>query len=185
MPERPRCTGTNRAGQSCGVYPLRGQTTCSAHDPTIPDEIRFGSPEQAGQAGASPKPRKLTLTQAMRERALAAADEILRPYFQALGVVGWNRDGTPIVDEAARARVAASFQGEVTLSSVEDLAAQMTASDRIVDRIEGRPRQAVEVTGEDGGPVAMSGTVDLSRLSPEQLRDLRDLLATAGESQDG
>lgn len=50
----------------------------------------------------------------------------------------------------------------------------------IFDRAFGRPLQGVEMTGKDGGPIEVTDpSVDLKKLSAEQLRTLRDLVTTA------
>lgn len=45
-------------------------------------------------------------------------------------------------------------------------AARVSAASALLDRAWGRPAQAVELTGANGGPVQ---TVDLSKLPPDQL----------------
>ena len=61
-----------------------GSQCCRAHDPTVPDETRFGSSVQAAQAGASEKPRTLGVIETMRRRVEDRAEEVLTPYFDAL-----------------------------------------------------------------------------------------------------
>lgn len=45
--DKPRCRGTNKAGEPCGCPPRKGTDYCSAHSPVSPGSARFGSPEQA------------------------------------------------------------------------------------------------------------------------------------------
>lgn len=46
-----------------------------------------------------------------------------------------------------------------------------------IDRIAGRPAQAI--VGADGGPVTIAAGVDLSKLTPEQIEQLKMLLRAA------
>lgn len=81
---RRQCQAHNRAGEPCGAAPLTGSEYCRAHDPTVPEETRFGSPVQAGRAGASEKPRTPGVMEQLRQRVEEHADQILAPYFAAL-----------------------------------------------------------------------------------------------------
>jgi hypothetical protein len=49
------------------------------------------------------------------------------------------------------------------------------ASSELLNRAYGKAKQVVELTGADGGPLQ----VDLSKLSTEQVRQLRELVAVA------
>lgn len=47
--------------------------------------------------------------------------------------------------------------------------------DRLLDRTIGKPTQAVELTGKDGGSLEINHAVDLSKLSADELRTWREL----------
>ncbi len=157
-PDNPRrCAATNKAGEPCKAGPMKDSDYCSAHNPALPDGARFGSPAQAGAAGvlggaATRKPR---LVEVMRERVEAEVDRILAPYFEALeGAV-----------------VTATWEGEVIASDVADLGARIAAAEKLLNRVYGMPRQATELTGAEGGPVAVAGLPD------EELQSLAAALA--------
>jgi hypothetical protein len=57
---------------------------CSAHDPHLPADARFGSSEQAAQAATGVRRRPPSLIELLRERVEAEAEAILAPYFEAL-----------------------------------------------------------------------------------------------------
>ena len=79
-----RCHATNRAGDPCAANPLRGGQFCSAHDPHLPADARFGSSEQAAQAATGVRRRPPSVIELLRERVEAEAEAILAPYFEAL-----------------------------------------------------------------------------------------------------
>lgn len=82
-----RCKGLNRQGEPCGAAPLKDSDYCRAHDPDLPPEEAFGTPEQAARAGAAEKPRVPKLREAMAILVEERAEEILMPYFDALQAV--------------------------------------------------------------------------------------------------
>jgi hypothetical protein len=149
---RRNCKGTNRTGGPCKAAPLINSEWCAAHDPTRPEDDRFGSKVQSARAGASEKPRTPGLMEVLRARVEAHADEILAPYFKALGV-GVDRDGNPIGRGAIHV-----YHGEAT--DLEDLGAQIEAAERLIDRVFGKPRQTTELTGPEGGPIEIAPPVD-------------------------
>jgi hypothetical protein len=96
-----------------------------------------------------------------------------RPYWRTLGydvVIG--DDGPELVElEEGGAKLHTAFEGRVTVSRHEDLAAMMTAAEKLQDRVYGRPTQATEISGPDGGPVEVVDTSD-----PETVKALHALL---------
>ena len=136
--ERRHCRGKNKKGDACKAAPLKDSGWCSAHDPNRPDETRFGSPQQAGRAGSSPKPRTLRLMEVLAERALERIDEVVGAFFEGL--------------TAERAVVGGSGES-AELELVPDEALRLRAAEAIFDRLVGKPRQAVEHMSEGGGPV--------------------------------
>lgn len=170
---RRRCKGTTKAGKRCRAAPLAGGKYCSAHDPQLPAATRFGSPEQAARAGALSSTHIPTVTEVMRVRVEAHVDQVLAPYFKALGVDyvgGEARLGRGAVI------VGKTKDGEVIPSDVEDLAGQVAAAERLLDRVYGRPKQTAELSGPDGGPIVVDEALDLSKLDDGQLEQLQNLV---------
>jgi hypothetical protein len=142
------CKAKTKAGKPCRGHPLEGTDFCIAHS----DEITKG---KLGFGGAQPgsgqprKPRPHELSQRLMEENLAAVE---RPYWKALGydiVAKGDGSGLELVElEHGGAREVAAFKGEVYVSDVEDLAAQMTAAEKLKDRIYGKPKQEVQVAGD-------------------------------------
>jgi hypothetical protein len=148
---RRRCKSKTKAGRRCRAAPLKGRETCSAHDRMRPDEDRFGSPLFSARAGASAKPHKPHPHDEMLRLAEEHARVILAPLFRTLGLE-LHDDGT--VSSCPGAVIIAKHEGKVFPSEVPDLAAQMAAARDLLDRVYGRPRQALELAGADGAPIA-------------------------------
>lgn len=147
-----KCTGTKKAGGPCGAPALKGTERCAAH-PLDPDSPRFGSPAQAREAGkkggrpALPKP-----TDVARRLIEENVTAILRPHFLALGLE-LHADGTTTRLEGGATMYGESKDGVVVASNYEDLGAQIAAAEKLLDRVYGRPKQATEISGPEGGPV--------------------------------
>jgi hypothetical protein len=63
---------------------------------------------------------------------------------------------------------------------VEDVAAQITAAEHLLNRLYGKPRQALEQTGAGGGPIEVANAgLDLRKLSDLELEQLVELLTRA------
>jgi hypothetical protein len=163
----PSCSATTRKGQPCKVAPLKGSEYCRAHDPTLPDSSRFGSPAQAAVAGSAPKPHKLGAREAMNEAFLEAAREH-RDAIIAAYIDGLDAERTVVVGNGPSAFT----------ESVPDPPTRLTAAEKLTDRVIGKPRQGVEITGADGGPI-VSAALDLSALNAQELKVLRALLDKA------
>ena len=156
--DTPRCAAQNRAGEPCKAHPLKGTDRCRAH-PIAPDPARFGSPEQAAEAGASPKPAR-KLTTILLRKLEARADDVVEALLEGL--------------EADKAVVVASGD-TAEVEMVPDVPVRLRAAAEIWDRAEGKPRQALELTGEDGGPIdvaAANAEMPLEELTDEELDEL-------------
>jgi hypothetical protein len=141
-----------------------------------PDEDRFGSPIFSARAGVSAKPRKPRPSDEMRRLAEEHARAILAPLFRTLGLE-LHEDGR--VTRCQGAVVIAKHEGKVFPSEVADLGAQMAAARELLDRVYGRPRQALELAGEDG-PIAVDVGFNLERLSDDELLILQKLYEREG-----
>lgn len=150
------CSGINKAGGPCGAHPLKGTDHCAAH-PISPDSARFGSPEQAREAAKSAgRPRLPKPTDVARRLIEENVAVVLRPHFRALGHdVEVDDQGVHLVPvEGGGAKLhGTSKDGYVRVSDHDDLGAQMTASEKLQDRVWGRPKQQTEISGPDGGPL--------------------------------
>lgn len=161
-----RCQATTRAGKPCKAPPLKGRTHCRAHDPLTPADARFGSSEQAAHAGAlgGAAGRRPRVVDIIRERIEANAEPVIGALWDGL--------------TAERGIVVGS--GEyATVDYVADHDIRIKAARELLDRGYGRPRQGVEVTGADGGPIETTTRPDLSRLSTEERDQLEQLLERA------
>lgn len=78
--------------------------------------------------------------------------------------------------EMARAHTEKALKAlvEVVSNKGAPESARISAATALLDRGWGRPAQAVELTGADGGPI-QTQNLDVSFLSPEALRELASL----------
>lgn len=155
-----RCNGTNAAGNPCDSPPLRKGTViddvkvsgdwCRAHDPELPDSARPGGAQPG--AGRPRLPRPSEIMQRLAEENVLA---LQRPYWRTLGYdVLIGPDGPYLVELAeGGAKMSATFEGRVKVSQHDDLGAQMAAAEKLQDRVYGKPKQATEISGPDGGAV--------------------------------
>lgn len=183
MTPRRRCAGTTKKGQPCKAMPLKGRDTCLAHsDPDTRASVGF-VPE-AGKLGGRPRiPRP---TEVLREIVESDVLAFIEPELRILGLeVAYDEDDRPRLRrrEGGGAKLyASSKDGDTVVSSYEDLAAMAAAANRIFDRVYGRPRQAVEHSGPEGGPIRTEQGVDLARLPLDDRRQLLELLEKAGQA---
>jgi len=158
------CAGTSKkTGKPCRARPLRDGDYCIAHDEDARASTGFGGPQPGSGRPRNPRPSEVA-RRLIEENVLA----LQRPYWRALGYdVEIGPDGPRLVElEQGGAKLHASFEGWIGVSDHDDLAAQIQAAEKLQDRVYGRPKQATEVSGPDGGPI---NTVDVS--DPET-RDL-------------
>ncbi len=160
------CHGERKAGGPCGARPLRVGTVlggvrlsgdyCRAHDPDVPESVRFGTSAQAREAsliggGRPPMPKPTDIARQLIERHVYM---VLRPHFRTIGLDLHDDGSTTRLDRGAIV-TGESKDGEVIASDIEDLGAQIAAAEKLLDRVYGRPKQTQEVTGADGGPLEM------------------------------
>ncbi|HSC20788.1 MAG TPA: hypothetical protein VLC07_03580 [Solirubrobacterales bacterium] len=163
------CCGETKRKTLCDATPLKAGTViegvtvkgkhCRAHDPDIPDSARFGSHAQAREAAklggrpANPRP-----TEIMRRLVEDHVESVIAPHFRTLGydverdeesgelrIVKSENGGAKIFGE--------SKEGDINMTDHDDLGAHIAAAEKLLDRIYGRPKQATELTGAEGGPV--------------------------------
>lgn len=128
------CSGTTRSGDACKGNPLKGRDVCMAHaDDETKASVSFGG-AQAG--GGRPKaPRAVDV---LRERIERDIDKWLTPIEDALSAERTYILGTGEDAEAV---------------SVPDHTTRMAAAREGLDRAYGKPKQATELSGPDGGPI--------------------------------
>lgn len=179
-PKNP-CTAKRKDGKPCTAPARKDQPTCWAHAPKEEQE-------KAGFGGAQPgagRPRVPRPSEVIAQVILDNIAIVLKPYFKALGydVIATPGQAVQLVHEGGGAKVIhRGWDGEravTELSEIDDLGAQMQAAELLLNRAFGKPRQALELTGDEGGPIETSARLDTSKLSTDELRDLAKLMAKA------
>jgi hypothetical protein len=117
-------------------------------------------------------------TELQRQLVEEHAWAVVRPFFRTLGL-DVDKDGTVRDLERGAVHVGRDNDGGVHTSTVEDLGAQIAAAEALLNRVYGRPRQALEHTGAGGGPIEVARGIDLRKLSDLELEQLEELLTRA------
>lgn len=174
-----------RAGQVCG----KPTSTAEGCDPKkcwghqskeVKRRKGFGGPQE----GSGPK-KLADPFDVAREAVRQHAELLIKPHFKALGYdieILQHKDGpelkiTPLEDGGAKV-YGESKDGEIVLSSVEDLAGQIVAAEKIIDRLWGRPKVAVEHSGGQTLEI-----VDLTPIKrPEHATNVKQLIEQAKAS---
>jgi hypothetical protein len=138
-----KCHGTTVRGKPCMAVPLRKGTVlegatadgrfCRTHDPNLPEKARI----QGKQPGAG-RPKKPRVVDVLRERIEERVDEVIAVYLDAM-----KADRTVVIGKGEAAVVEKEVDHAIRLRAVEALN----------DRAYGKPGQALELTGKDGGPI--------------------------------
>jgi hypothetical protein len=177
--DRPRCSGTNgKTGAPCRAWPLHGTDRCLAHsDATARESVGFVAAN--GKAGRPRNPRPSEVARQLIEQNVLV---LQRPYWRTLGYdVELGPDGPRLVElEAGGAKMHSTSGGYVSMSKHDDLGAMMAAAERLQDRVYGKPTQATEISGPDGGPVEVIDTSD-----PENVAALHALLGRRPAARKG
>jgi hypothetical protein len=181
---KPACKGLTKKGEPCKANPLKGTDRCLAHsDAKTRESVGFVADN--GKAGRPRLPRPTETARRLIESNQAA---VLRPHFRVLGYdILETPDGLALerIDGGgAKLHGVSQKDGRIIVSEHDDLGAHVTASEKLQDRVYGRPKQATELTGPEGGPVLIEQT-DLSNLSADDLRALKALLAKAAATPKG
>lgn len=150
-----RCSAQNRHGEQCKSAAMKGLDVCHAHNPAIDAAERFGSPQQAREAGrlggkATRYPR---LREIMERKLEEQADRILDAQIEAL-------DAT---------RLIVSEDGEAHIHP--DFLTRLRAGDTLLTRAVGKPAQTVDVTAE-----TRSVTLTIDASDPAVRSAVHDLL---------
>jgi hypothetical protein len=161
-----KCGGLNKAGEPCKANALKDSDPprCLAHsDATLRESVGF-VPDN-GHAGRKPVPKP---TELMTRKLEELVEQNIEQWAKAY-VDGLNADRAVVVGNGPTAHV----------ENVPDIPTRINAAEKLNDRILGKPRQSVEHTGADGGPI-QTANLNLSVLSAVELRALRALVEKAG-----
>lgn len=184
MAAKRNCKAKTKKGKACGAAPLKPGTVldgvsvsgdyCRQHDPKLPDSARIGGAQEGAGRPRLPKP-----TEIMRRLVEEHVEVVLAPHFRTLGydverdkksgelqIVAAPNGGAKIFGE--------SKEGAINFTDVDDLGAHIAAAEKLLDRIYGRPKQATELTGAEGGPV------ELVPVSREKARAVGEILGAVG-----
>lgn len=158
MPRR-YCKEVNRNGDPCMAHPLEGTDLCMAHSPeSVRESVGFVANNGFQGRPALPKPTDVA-RRLVEENVVA----LLRPYWRTLGYDVQIADGrialVELEDGGAKIYGTSAKDGRVFVSEHDDLGAMMQAAEKLLDRVYGKPKQVSEVSGPDGAPIAIDGTV--------------------------
>lgn len=183
MAAKRRCTAKTKKGKRCTRAPLIGEKVCIAHAPKELKEARgFGGPQPG--SGPPPKPKPTEIAKRLVEENIAT---ILAPHFRTLGYdIVIDDTGPRIVKQdggGAKLHGVSAKDGYVFVSDHDDLGAHIAAAEKLLDRVWGKPRQALEHAGsETGVPVAIVAAVH-APTGPDETavaRAAHDFLRIAG-----
>jgi hypothetical protein len=173
-----RCTAKTKAGGQCKAAPLKGKKRCMAHQPRKDRDARgFGGPQEG--SGRPPKPRTVDI---MRELVEENAMAALKPYWATLGYeVKQRKDGSFYLEESGDggAKMTASYEGTVYVSTTDDLRDQREAAEKIFDRAYGKPAQAVELSGKKGDPIELAHAFE----DPDVRKTLHELKRSVADAR--
>lgn len=166
LPKGRKCHGLNLAGEPCGASPLspgkevEGTVVtgewCLAHDPDVPEGSWKRFVQDPGTKALKSKGKIRRPLEIFGAAVDLAPALLFEAHLDSLGLV-WDPDtGTlhrnPDPELAKGARIVGfSREGVARVSKHKDLGAQRQAEKELMDRVFGKPRQALEVAGGTGG----------------------------------
>lgn len=183
---QPKCKGRTLKGTPCGLAPLLPENWdgpneptglyCVHHDPNITNDeteayLLHGSANK-------PIPRKITAGEAAHRVIQRAPHYILRPYLKALGL-RLNEDGE--LEEAGTGLKLYGYSrgGEVIRSRYPDLVGQTQVAEKLLDRVYGKPRAAVDLASQNT-------TVNVHvQMDEERVSKVSEVLTQAGVLPNG
>lgn len=170
--KQPRCTAKTKSGTRCRRRARKGSKQCAFHDPVSTESHRFGTPEQAREAGQlGGRPRKPRPDDILRERIEADIDRWLAPLEAALG------SGKPV-------QMWDSARGSHEIEYVIDPALGMKAMKLAFERVYGKPRQSIDLAGADGGVLKVAHVFEDDEIRGE-MHGLLSRVAAARPDQPG
>ena len=180
MSAKAKCGKPTKKGTPCQNPPVKGKKHCIGHlSKKDKKALGFGGPQPGSGRPANPKP-----TEIMRRLVEEHVEVVLAPHFRTLGydverdektgelrIVASPDGGAKIYGE--------SKEGDINMTSHDDLGAHIAAAEKLLDRIYGRPKQATELTGAEGGPV------ELVPVSREKAKEVGGILSKVGAGGGG
>lgn len=158
--KKRKCKAKTKAGKACRSFPQPDSDLCMAHSPKEYRESRGFRPDN-GKGGRPKNPRVIDV---LRERIEERMDEVIDVYLEAMKAQDVVVHGTGKDRE---------------VEHIPDHTIRLRAVEALNDRAYGKPAQAVELAGKDGGPVAASIDVD----DPEVRKLAAKLLRRRVEAQ--
>jgi hypothetical protein len=123
---RRKCQARTKAGKPCKATPLKGSSTCLAHDEKAREKAGFGGAQEGAGRPANPR-----FTDLLRSEVQERAREVFAPLIDGLTATRWV-----VVGNGPSAHV----------EEVPDIPTRIGAAREIMDRVEGKPRQTSDVT---------------------------------------
>jgi hypothetical protein len=133
------CKATTKAGNACKSTSVQDNGFCFSHQPAEVRESK-GFSAEAGHLGG--RPRRPRLSELYAEVAEEKREEI-----RAVLDRGLQAKRSVVVGNGPTAHV----------QEVEDIPTQLKTVAEITDRTDGKARQSVELTGDEGGPIEFAG----------------------------
>jgi hypothetical protein len=132
------CKATTKAGKACRAAPLKGQDVCLAHADAKTRE-QTGFVADNGKQGRKKRPTEIEMYEKVWRENTKDIEEALKRGITATRHVVVGNGPSAHVEE------------------VPDVPTQLKAVEIFTDRLVGRPTQAVEITGDEGGPIQFEG----------------------------
>lgn len=170
MPRKRRCSATTKAGKPCKSPPLRNRKVCLAHSDAV-SRGSVGFTAEAGKQGGRPRqPRTIDV---LRERLEERADEIIDVYLDAARAVTHEAVG---------------YGEDREIIEVPDHALRLKAAEALHDRAYGKPKQATEISGPEGGPIthaenSIPDETSFHRQAAKLLAEAGAITAAAGQDK--
>lgn len=161
--KRPRCKAKTKKGKRCRNAATIGDV-CIAHAPrNVKDERGFGGPQPGSGRPRLPRPHEV-----LRQRIEDDIDRWLAPLEAALGA------SKPMQTWSAS-------RGEHKIIYVADPELGMKATKLALQLVYGKPKQPLELTGDEGGPVK----TEIDFTDPKVREALHGLVGAVADAREG
>lgn len=188
---RAACKGTNLYGEPCGAIPLKKGTvlkvpdyeeTCTAtggYCLRCDDAVTEAFQAAWSARARGGRKRRVGPDQYMREMVQQAVGLFVRPHLKALGLSLDPDTGEVRVVPGGGAKIyGESKDGDICMTTYDDVEAQQKAAERLFDRGFGKPRTQAEIS------LAPMGGVQKIPSTAERALEVAAVLAEAGAIQD-
>jgi hypothetical protein len=119
------CSAKTKAGRPCANPVVRPSGLCVVHDPESPTAAIFAPGHPPTSPGKPANPKAVEILERMLEEQI---ETWLAPYWEAV----------------TSAVVTGTYEGKVIASDIADLGARMAATEKVLDRVYGKPTQRTE-----------------------------------------